>query len=232
MYNADSVPSFVIKEASSGDIKIVDLGKRFVLYENNEEWMSYLKNDYVIKQLYSSYDLAHGNVIISGLGFGILALWICSKPDVISVTVIEASEDIIKLFKDSNIIPDKLNIINADIRKYNTDKKYDGMFLDHYEKENLNFILDDIKKISSRIKHNYMWSWPLEKIYLFKMYANENHQLVHHLLIKPDKDFSTLWKDFVNKFFPEEEMLKNINNQKLNEYIYTYFNKQYTVVDC
>jgi hypothetical protein len=231
LYNVDSVPSFFIKEASSGNIKIVDKGKGFILYENNRFWMNYPKNDSVIKQLYSSYDLAYGNVLVSGLGFGILALWLCSKPNVISVTVIEFSEDVIKLFKDSNSIPDKLNIINIDIRKYNTDTKYDTILLDHYETEKFDFILDDIEKISSNIKHKNMWAWPLEEIYLFKMYANENHRIVHDLVDKCDKDFSPLWNNFVDSFFPKEKMLKSVSNQKLNEYIYTYFNKKYTGVD-
>ena len=232
MYNAESVPSFFIKEGSSGNIKIVDKGKGFILYENNKFWMNSLKkNDSAIKQLYSSYDLAYGNVIISGLGFGILALWLCNKPDVVSVTVIEFSEDVIKLFKDSNSIPDKLNIVNMDIRNYNTDTEYDAILLDHYETESFDFILDDIQKISSKIKHKNMWAWPLEEMYLFKMYANENHRVVHDLVDKCDKDFSLLWNDFVDTFFPKEEMLKNISNQKLNEYIYTYFNKKYIGVD-
>ena len=232
MYNAESVPSFFIKEGSSGNIKIVDKGKGFILYENNKFWMNSLKkNDSAIKQLYSSYDLAYGNVIISGLGFGILALWLCNKPDVVSVTVIEFSEDVIKLFKDSNSIPDKLNTVNMDIRNYNTDTEYDAILLDHYETESFDFILDDIQKISSKIKHKNMWAWPLEEMYLFKMYANENHRVVHDLVDKCDKDFSLLWNDFVDTFFPKEEMLKNISNQKLNEYIYTYFNKKYIGVD-
>jgi hypothetical protein len=232
LYNAESVPSFFIKEGSSGNIKIVDKGKGFILYENNKFWMNSLKkNDSAIKQLYSSYDLAYGNVIISGLGFGILALWLCNKPDVVSVTVIEFSEDVIKLFKDSNSIPDKLNIVNMDIRNYNTDTEYDAILLDHYETESFDFILDDIQKISSKIKHKNMWAWPLEEMYLFKMYSNENHRVVHDLVDKCDKDFSLLWNDFVDTFFPKEEMLKNISNQKLNEYIYTYFNKKYIGVD-
>jgi hypothetical protein len=232
LYNAESVPSFFIKEGSSGNIKIVDKGKGFILYENNKFWMNSLKkNDSAIRQLYSSYDLAYGNVIISGLGFGILALWLCNKPDVVSVTVIEFSEDVIKLFKDSNSIPDKLNIVNMDIRNYNTDTEYDAILLDHYETESFDFILDDIQKISSKIKHKNMWAWPLEEMYLFKMYANENYRVVHDLVDKCDKDFSLLWNDFVDTFFPKEEMLKNISNQKLNEYIYTYFNKKYIGVD-
>ena len=232
MYDAKSVPSFFIKAGSSGNIKIVEMGKGFVLCEGSEFWMNSPKNnDSVIKQMYSSYDLAYGNVLVSGLGFGILALWLCSKPEVLSVTVVEFSEDVIKLFKDSNSIPDKLNIVNMDIRNYNTDTEYDAMLLDHYEKENFDFILDDIEKISSKIKHKNMWAWPLEEMYLFKMYANENHRVVHDLVDKCDKDFSLLWNDFVDTFFPKEEMLKNISNQKLNEYIYTYFSKKYIGVD-
>ncbi len=233
MYNAESVPSFFIKEGSSGNIKIVEMGKGFVLYEGSEFWMNSPKNnDSVIKQMYSSYDLGHGNVLVSGLGFGILALWLCSKPEVLSVTVVEFSEDVIKLFKDSNSIPDKLNIVNMDIRNYNTDTEYDAMLLDHYEKENFDFILDDIEKISSKIKHKSIWAWPLEEIFLFKMYASENHRAaVLDLVDKCDKDFSPLWNDFVDSFFPKEKMLKNVSNQKLNEYIYTYFNKKYIGVD-
>lgn len=208
------------------------MGKGFVLYENDQFWMNFSKNnDTVIKQLYSSYDLAYGNVLVSGLGFGILALWLCSKPEVLNVTVIEYSKDVIKLFKDSNNIPDKLNIIHMDVRNYDTDTEYDAILLDHYEKETFDFILDDIKKISNKIKHKNMWAWPLEEMYLFKMYANKNHMAVHDLVDKCDKDFSSLWNDFIDKFFPEEEVLKNISNHKLNEYIYTYFNKEYTGLD-
>jgi hypothetical protein len=233
LYDAESVPSFFIKAGSSGNIKIVEMGKGFVLYENDQFWMNSPKNnDSVIKQMYSSYDLAYGNVLVSGLGFGILALWLCSKPDVLSVTVVEFSQDVIKLFKDSNSIPDKLKIVNMDIRKYNTDTEYDAILLDHYEKETFDFILDDIEKISSKIKHKSIWAWPLEEIFLFKMYASENHRAaVLELLDKGDKDFSPLWNNFVDIFFPKEEMLKNISNQKLNEYIYTYFNKKYPGVD-
>ncbi len=231
MYNIDSVPNFVIKEGSFGNVKIAKYTDGFGLYNNNKQWMCYLNNDSVIKQQYSSYDLAYGDVIISGLGFGILALWICSKPEVNSVTVIEFSSDVIKLFKDSNSVPDKLNIVNADIRNYNTDIEYDVMLLDHHELENFDFRLFDIEEISNKIKHKYMWSWSLEEIYIFKMYANEDHKiqksLWSDLVNKSDKDFSLLWNNFVDNFFPEEEMLKNISNQKINEYVHTYFDSQF-----
>jgi hypothetical protein len=235
LYNPNSVPSFFIKEASFGTVKINKYTNGFGLYNNDKQWMCYLNHDSVIKEMYSSYDLAHGDVIVSGLGFGILALWLCSKEEVDSVTVIEFSSDVIKLFKDSNSVPDKLNIVNADIRSYNTDIEYDVMLLDHHELEDFDFRLFDIEEICNRIKHKYMWSWSLELMYIFKMYANEDHKIQQSLwddlTIKCDKDFSTLWNDFVDNFFPEEKMLKNISNQKINEYVYTYYSPQFTKFD-
>lgn len=200
----------------------------FILYNNDEQWMTYADNNVVIKQLYSSYDLAYGNVLVSGLGFGILALWLCSKPEVKSVTVVEISEDIIKLFKDSNSVPDKLSIINENMIDYNTDQEYDVLLLDHYEKQNPDWILEDMKKVSSRIKHTNFWAWPIEAIYLFKMYSDEDYASLYDIFNKygSDKDFTTHWIDFVDKFFPEETMLKNIDTDKLNYYIYVFFNQK------
>jgi len=226
LYDYTSVPNFVIKEASSGPAKIVDELDRFVLYVNGEQWMSYHNNEYVIKELYSSYDLAYGDVIISGLGFGILALWLCSKPSVTSVTVIELSEDVIKLFKTSNFIPDKLNIINKDVTNYKTDKEYDVVLLDHYEKQDFNWRLKDIEKISNNIKHKIIWAWSLEQVYLFKMYSGGSHQSLDNLFLEPNKDFSALWTDFIDEFLPKEKIIRGITKDKLNNYIYTYFNRE------
>lgn len=228
-YNLKSVPEFTIKEASYGSVDIVDDGARITLYNNGDRWMSYEKaNDLEIKELYSSYDLAYGDVLVSGLGFGILALWLCSKPGVNSVTVVEISEDVIKLFKDSNGIPEKLTIINDSMITYNTDKEYDVLLLDHYERQTFDWRLKDIARICDRIKHKYFWAWSLESIYLFKMYTDLDHQLdldIGKILNGSERDLSPCWSEFIDKFFPKEVMVKDIPNKKINEYIYTFFDK-------
>jgi hypothetical protein len=230
LYNVNSVPDFVIKEASSGPIDIVDHGDRYCLYNNGDQWMSYQKNsDSEIKAMYSSYDLASGDVLVSGLGFGILALWLCSKPDVTSVTVVEISEDVIEIFKKHNTIPKKLNLVNDNIITYNTDKKYDSILLDHYEKQNPDWILRDIQKICKRINHNFFWAWSLEALYLFKMYTNFKNIKeidIDAILKKCDFHLGLYWEEFVDDFFPEEKFMKNISNEKLNNYIYLFFNKE------
>lgn len=239
-YDFASVPKFTIKEASLGSIKIIDSRDQFTLFNNDNRWMVYNKGkDLEIKEMYSSYDLAHGDVLISGLGFGILALWLCNKPEVNSVTVIELSEDIVKIFKNSNNVPEKLKIIVNDITTYTTEKKYDVLLLDHYEMQDYDWRLKDMKKICSRIQHEYFWAWSLEAIYLYNMYTSKGYkkepylvgdgETLHEILDKIygqfGNDLSNYWISFVNKFFPNEIMLKNITNEKLNSYIYTCFNR-------
>jgi hypothetical protein len=228
-YSLDSVPHFVVKEASCGSVDIVDHGDYFALYNNGDRWMVYNKDkDFEIKEMYSSYDLAYGNVLVSGLGFGILALWLCSKPEVDSVTVIEMSEDVIKLFKDSNIVPEKLTIINDNMITYNTDKEYDVLLLDHYERQTFDWRIKDIKRICSRINHKYFWAWSLEGMYLFKMYPNkmkEDNLNIYNYLYESEKNLGVLWNDFIDKFFPEEVKSKSLPNDKINQYLYHYFHR-------
>lgn len=229
-YDFKSVPKFIIKEASSGSVDIIDDGNQISLYNNGDRWMTYRKdNDLEIREMYSSYDLAYGDVLVSGLGFGILALWLCSKPEVKSVTVVEISEDVISLFKESNNIPAKLNIINDSMITYNTDKEYDVLLLDHYERQTFDWRLKDISRICSRIKHKYFWAWSLEYIYLFKMYTNLDHQVdldINKILQDHGSDLSRLWIDFMLEFFPQEAATKNISGKKINEYVYGFFNKE------
>ena len=234
-YNIESVPSFTIKEISSGAVDIIDEGDFFALYNNGDRWMTYQKyHDTEIRQMYSSYDLAYGDVLVSGLGFGILALWLCSKPGVTSVTVVEFSEDVIKIFKELNDIPEKLNIIHDSMITYETDKEYDVLLLDHYERQTFDWRLKDINKICKRIKHKHFWAWSLEVMYLIKMYTTEKNYMksdIGKILLQSKKNFSESWPEFIDKFFPEEYTAKNISNKKINDYLYTYFNRRNPFID-
>jgi hypothetical protein len=61
------------------------------------------------------------------------------------------------------------------------------------------------------------------------MYANIDDQYameIDKILNEHGSDLSGCWIDFVNKFLPEEVILKNINNDKLNDYIYNFFNRK------
>ncbi len=77
---------------------------------------------------------AKGNVLINGLGLGVLLTKLLSMPEITSITCIEASEDVIKLvspyFNDA-----RLTIIHGDAYAYTPPKgvKYDAVWHDIWD---------------------------------------------------------------------------------------------------
>lgn len=73
---------------------------------------------------------AQGNVLVAGLGLGMYLQNIKDKEEVISITVVEKSKEVIELvakyFKDCQ----KIRIVNEDIFNYTPDIKFDFAFLD------------------------------------------------------------------------------------------------------
>jgi spermidine synthase len=229
-FDLRSVPKPNIQETVLGTVEIVLEGDTYYLYNNGIQWMSLSPSKHQIEELYPHYELAYGDVLVTGLGFGILALWLCSKPDVKSVTVIEYSPDVIEIFKKSNEIPEKLTIINDNAITFNTDIKYDGIFLDHYETQNLDWRLKDMQEFCNRIKHDVFWAWSIEEAYLFKTHKLDKRQLelfpkenYQYFLDIPD--IASRWQNFVTNFLPNEKSLLNITSEKIEEYVYGYYNK-------
>ncbi len=88
--------------------------------EDGNEWMTLTPVD--VDTCDGAIAAAHGKVITFGLGLGYYAYMAARKPEVESVTVIEKSPDVIKLFK-KHILPqfeckDKVRIIEADAFEY------------------------------------------------------------------------------------------------------------------
>jgi hypothetical protein len=225
MYDIKMLPKFNIKPGKKNSVKIIDLNNSFLLYKNDEKWMNYTNlDDRNIRDLYAMYDQAYGNVLISGLGFGIILKWIESKPEVKKITVLEISQDVIDLFLESNTVSSKVKIIQSDASIYNTNTEYDCIFLDHYEIQGLDFVLEDMRLFSERIKHKVFWAWPLELIYMFKMYefsySGKNHILND---IKKEFKYSEKWADFIKLYFPKNQHLNLISKEKIDEYIDTCF---------
>ena len=231
-FDIKSVPKFKVEETSFGNVDIVLKNGAYLLYNNGIQWMGLSVDDYrEIREMYACYDLAYGDVLITGLGFGILALWLCDKENVKSVTVIESSSDVIEIFKKNNAVPEKLKIINEDASNFKTDIKYDGIFLDHYELQNWDWRLKDMKEISSRIKHDVFWAWSLEEAYMFKAFGLDRNNMYRskekHLEFLSIKDKSTEWKAFIQEFFPNEDSLLRVTPEKIRGYIYDFYNQPF-----
>ncbi len=104
--------------------------------ENGNEWMTLTPVD--LDTCEEAIADAHGRVITFGLGLGYYAYMVSEKEDVESITVIEKSEDVIRLFK-KHILPqfshpEKVKIICADAFEYAEksmpSESYDYAFVD------------------------------------------------------------------------------------------------------
>jgi hypothetical protein len=226
VFDLRTVPQVVIKEITYKDVDIVkDLNRpnTYRLFNKGLQWN--LLDRYTnkqIKEMYSSYDMAYGDVIISGFGFGILACWLASKPEVTSVTVLEVSQDVYDVFLMNNELPDKVSVIITDASEYKTDKHFDCLFLDHYEKNEFDWVVRDIKKIINNLpNHDVFWFWSLEERYADVMFGISQGELFTTMLWDCYIDFYIKYDEFKNNFL-NVKTLPNLSKDRLNEYIYTY----------
>ena len=228
-FDKNTVPKFNIVLGTSGDITISNSSDIFYLHKNDKQLMALdTKSNREIKELYSSYDLAYGDVLISGLGFGILALWIASKPEVKSVKVIEYSQGVIDLFLQSNTLPENVTIELSNISTYKSDDKYDCILLDHFPdllpESDWDLNLTNIKDISRNIpNHNLIWGWSIEHMFLSKKFAITFEQLFSNPIDLRKFDLYSKWLEFIDKDI-NVITLPSLSKHKLTEYIYTYFN--------
>ncbi len=104
--------------------------------EDGNEWMTLTPVD--LDTCEAAIEAAHGRVITFGLGLGYYAYMVSEKENVESVTVVERSEAVIRLFK-KHILPQfshgyKIKIINTDAFEYAEHtmpkEKFDYAFVD------------------------------------------------------------------------------------------------------
>lgn len=234
MFNIDTVPKIVIEEITYKDIDIALVTKghsggphKYHLYNKGSRWM--LLDKYTnkeIKEFYSMYDMAYGDVFLTGFGFGILASWIATKPEVTSVTVLEISQDVVDVFLINNTMPEKVNIIIGDASTYTTDKHYDCLFLDHYEHHYPKWIFRDMEQVSKNIpNHELFWSWSIEIRSLEAVSdLSEDVLIGQQMLSYGFLDFYPLYDAF-RKEVINIPTLPELDKFKFNEYAYTYFDK-------
>jgi len=241
MFDINTIPPIFIKEDDFGDICVEKIKHKFFLYKNDKslikeyklhptlgktkvQLMGYnTKNLREYKELYSSYDLAYGDVLLTGLGFGMLATWISSKPEVKSVTVLECSQGTIDHFLQNNNLPKNMEIKLANANEYKTNKHFDCILLDHVPeytwKSNYDFYLNIARNIPN---HNIFWFWPLEHWYICDYYGFK----INDFYTNPPKldniDLYDKWQSFRDDL--EIKTIPVLNKEKITEYIYTYFN--------
>lgn len=82
---------------------------------------------------------AHGNVLIGGLGIGLIVLAIQDKEDVKQITVVEKNREVIELVGKQLPLNQKVNIVNDDVFEYKPLLKYNTIYMDIW-----NYINEDV----------------------------------------------------------------------------------------
>jgi hypothetical protein len=218
-FDINTVPKIRLNEQSKGNVNIEKKYNRwYFLYLNNKKQMALdLFSNKEIKELYSSYDLGYGKILMGGLGFGILALWLANKPEVEHIHIIEISQDVVDIFLEKNTLPNNVTIEIADINNYKTNKQYDCVFPDHYEAFTSEDQLISMQSIAKNIpNHKVFWSWAMESVYL-DLSIKENWQE----LLDSNKDMSNKWEFFRSDIL-KIPTVPALTPEKINEYVYTW----------
>jgi hypothetical protein len=210
-----------IVPGSYGDTRIEYYSGGYYLYQKEVQWMATDDNFVHPKDVfYSQYDLAYGDVLLTGLGFGIITKALSEKPEVTSVTVLEIDQNVIDAFLLNNVVNDKVTIILADACTYSSEVKYDCLLPDHYELQSSEWMLEDMNRLSREIKHDVYWPWNIEQIFLQKTYpriAYEKSDMSEHYSKIPKK-----WRAFILENLPSSPSLAQLDDETIITYVSKY----------
>lgn len=95
---------------------------------------------------------AHGNVLIGGLGIGLILLAIQDKEEVKKITVVEKNKEVIELVGSQLPLNEKVEIINADVFNYNPAQKYNTIYMDIWNYINSDVYQREMKPLISRYR--------------------------------------------------------------------------------
>lgn len=228
MFDKNTIPKVTVTPAKNGEFRITQEGNLFRLFKNDAQLMQLnIKSLREYKEQYACYDLAYGDVLITGLGFGMLATWLAAKPEVTSVKVIEFSQEVIDLFTSSNPVADKITIELGDAKTYTTNDKFDCIFLDHFPDHSNQSIYEEVLSISKNIPHDVLWFWSLEEWYLENYYGFDYFVFLTN---PPDLEPLDLYEQW-QRFRSDISVLTipKLDATKVKEYIYAYTN--YIAID-
>lgn len=216
----NTIPRINISEGIWGDVSIIRDGNSLQLFHSGEMWHGLnTKNQREIYEQWSSYDLAYGDVLLSGFGFGYTAVWVASKPEVKSVTVIEKSSDVISAYLSNNDIPSNVTVVIDDINTYQSNSKYDCVIFDHFNYLKEEEFYKKLCKLGKEIPHDLFWFWSIEVYHLVSNYGI----LPQEILTKDFStfDFSTKWEELRSNL--DMPTIPSLSKDKIDSYVNTYF---------
>lgn len=95
---------------------------------------------------------AHGNVLIGGLGIGLILLAIQDKEEVDQITVVEKNMEVIELVGSQLPLNSKVHIVHDDIFEYKPLFKYNTIYMDIWNYINSDVYQREMKPLISRYR--------------------------------------------------------------------------------
>lgn len=222
MFDYNTVPKFSIKPATIGEFSLSFEENTYRLCKGNDQLMVLYKPNYrELKEQYAMYDLAYGDVILTGFGLGILPLWVAAKPEVTSVTVLELSKEVVDLFLLNNTMPENITIIYADAKTYTTDKQYDCLFMDHFPDHKQFPVYEEVANIANNIPHKVLWFYGLESHYVRNYYGFTAVQLINHFPLLDNYDLTLEWESYAKAF--NLDTFPKLDDKTLKYYLRCFF---------
>jgi hypothetical protein len=137
-----------------------------VSYEENKEFICLLdsvgefimSNSNSMLKIYKPYlDEFNGEVLISGMGLGILILPLLNDDTVTKIDIVEKDLDIINYVYTNRLenldINNKINVINDDIFTFTTTNNYNYILLNHWVKPD-DITLTEVSSLQSKFTNN------------------------------------------------------------------------------
>lgn len=156
----------ILKDGKTGDFELshyeigqndlyamlhgIPIGKFVRLMHRGEVVMS---NTDMEKRTNSSFVInAHGNVLIGGLGIGLILLAIQDKEEVKQITVLEKYKEVIELVGNQLPLNSKVHIVHDDVFEYKPLFKYNTIYMDIWNYINSDVYQREMKPLISRYR--------------------------------------------------------------------------------
>lgn len=124
--------------------KFIKLTRRGEVVMSNTGMEKRTNSSFVVK--------AHGNVLIGGLGIGLILLAIQDKEEVKQITVVEKNKEVIELVGNQLPLNSKVHIVHDDVFEYNPLFKYNTIYMDIWNYINSDIYQREMKPLISRYR--------------------------------------------------------------------------------
>jgi hypothetical protein len=149
----DGIPEAVV---SDGDYVVLANGSSVVMSNTQFE---YRTNKPIIEVL-------SGDILISGLGLGMVLRPLAENKNVLSITVLEKSPEVIAMVAQHYADIENLRIIEADVFYWKPDRKFDMAYHDIWSEYGSD-MLDDVKVLKKKYrryaKQQFFWAENIAK---------------------------------------------------------------------